>query len=98
MEPARIELAKAIDSTPIKAPICPIYQNVSAKGESDPIVIKANLLKQLTNPVRWTESVRNMLEDGADFFLELGPGSVLQGLVKRISSEEGKEVEITGQS
>lgn len=98
MEPARIELAKAIDSTPIKAPICPIYQNVSAKGESDPIVIKANLLKQLTNPVRWTESVRNMLEDGADFFLELGPGSVLQGLVKRISSEEGKEVEITGLS
>lgn len=98
MEPARLELAEAIASTPIKAPICPIYQNFSAKGESDPAVIKDNLLKQLTSPVRWTESVRNMLADGADFFLELGPGSVLQGLVKRISSAEGKEVEVSGQS
>jgi [acyl-carrier-protein] S-malonyltransferase len=98
MEPARLELAEAIASTPIKSPICPIYQNFSAKGESDPAVIKDNLLKQLTSPVRWTESVRNMLADGADFFLELGPGSVLQGLVKRISNAEGKEVEVSGLS
>lgn len=98
MEPAALELGRAIDATPIKAPKCPIYQNVSAKGETDPAVIKSNLLKQLTSPVRWSESVRNMLSNGATSFLELGPGTVLQGLVKRISSTEGKEVEISGLS
>lgn len=98
MEPAAVELAKAIASTPISAPRCPVFQNVSAKGESDPAVIKDNLLKQLTSPVRWTESVRGMLSAGADSFLELGPGSVLQGLVKRISAAEEKEVLIEGLS
>lgn len=85
MEDARIELAKAIDSTPFSAPACPIYQNVSATAESDPARIKSNLLAQLTSPVRWTQSVRAMLEDGAGSFLEIGPGAVLQGLVKRIA-------------
>ena len=98
MEPARAELAKAIEATPVSAPKCPVYQNASAKGETDPAIIKANLLRQLTSPVRWSESVRNMLAAGADSFLEIGPGTVLQGLVKRISSAEGKEVEIAGLS
>jgi len=96
MEPARAELAKAIEATEVKAPRCPIYQNVTAQPETDPIRIKDNLLKQLTSPVRWTQSVKNMLADGADDFLELGPGTVLQGLVKRISGAEGKEVAISG--
>ena len=96
MEPARAELAKAIEATEVKAPRCPIYQNVSAQPETDPVRIKDNLLKQLTSPVRWTQSVKNMLSDGADDFLELGPGTVLQGLVKRISGAEGKEVAING--
>ena len=94
MEPARAELAKAIEATEVKAPACPIYQNVTALPETDPVRIKENLLKQLTSPVRWTQSVKNMLADGADSFLELGPGTVLQGLVKRIAS--GSEVEING--
>ena len=85
MEPARAELAKAIEATEVKAPRCPIYQNVTALPETDPVRIKENLLKQLTSPVRWTQSVKNMLADGADFFLEIGPGTVLQGLVKRIA-------------
>ena len=84
MEPAREELAKAIEATPFKAPICPVYQNVTALPTTDPAVIKANCLKQLTNPVRWTQTVQNMLQDGATHFIELGPGTVLQGLVKRI--------------
>ncbi|MCR5520124.1 MAG: ACP S-malonyltransferase [Bacteroidales bacterium] len=96
MEPARAELAKAIEATEVKAPRCPIYQNVTAQPETDPVRIKDNLLKQLTSPVRWTQSVKNMLADGADDFLELGPGTVLQGLVKRISGAEGKEVAING--
>ena len=96
MEPARAELAKAIEATEVKAPRCPIYQNVTAQPETDPVRIKDNLLKQLTSPVRWTQSVKNMLSDGADEFLELGPGTVLQGLVKRISGAEGKEVAISG--
>ena len=87
MEPARAELAKAIDATPFAAPRCPIYQNVNAKAEKDPAVIKANLLAQLTSPVRWTQSVKQMVEDGATEFIELGPGAVLQGLIKRISPE-----------
>ena len=94
MEPARIELAKAIEATEFKTPVCPVYQNVSAKPETDPAVIKANLLAQLTSPVKWTQSVKNMLADGAASFTELGPGTVLQGLVKRIAGAEGKEVEI----
>lgn len=94
MEPARLELAKAIEQTEVKTPNCPIYQNVTAVAETDPQRIKDNLLKQLTSPVKWTQSVKNMMADGADQFLELGPGSVLQGLVKRISSAEGKEVTI----
>ena len=96
MEPARVELAKAIDATPVSAPRCPVFQNVTAKAETDPVRIKDNLLRQLTSPVRWTESVRGMLAAGADSFLEIGPGTVLQGLVKRICSAEGKEVEISG--
>ena len=90
MEPARVELGKAIEETEIVAPICPIYQNVTAMPTTDPAIIKENLLKQLTSPVRWTESVENMISDGARYFMEIGPGTVLQGLVKRISggSEE----------
>ena len=87
MEPARLELAEAIDKTPFKAPQCPVYQNVTALPSSDPDVIKDNLLKQLTSPVRWTQTVQNMVADGADHFLEIGPGTVLQGLVHRIAPE-----------
>ena len=96
MEPARAELAKAIEATEVKAPRCPIYQNVTALPETDPVRIKDNLLKQLTSPVRWTQSVKNMLADGATEFTELGPGTVLQGLVKRISGAAGLEVTIDG--
>jgi [acyl-carrier-protein] S-malonyltransferase len=87
MEPARLELAEAIDRTPFRTPACPVYQNVTALPSTDPAVIKDNLLKQLTSPVRWTRTVRNMVADGADHFLEIGPGTVLQGLVKRIAPE-----------
>lgn len=94
MEPARIELGKAIEETTIVTPVCPIYQNVSAQAVTDPQTIKKNLLAQLTSPVRWTQSVRNMLADGADYFMEIGPGTVLQGLVKRISAgTEGVTIE-----
>jgi len=85
MEPAREELAKGIESTPIQYPVCPVYQNVTALPSSDPLEIKKNLLQQLTAPVRWTQSVRNMISDGAESFVEIGPGNVLQGLVKKIS-------------
>ncbi|MGL6179096.1 MAG: ACP S-malonyltransferase [Tannerellaceae bacterium] len=84
MEPARAELAEAINATAFTAPICPIYQNVNAKPETQPEVIKENLVAQLTAPVRWTQSVLNMIADGADSFTEVGPGNVLQGLVKKI--------------
>lgn len=87
MEPARAELAEAIEKTPIHTPICPVYQNVDAKPHTDPAEIKANLVAQLTAPVRWTQSVQNMVADGADEFVELGPGKVLQGLVGKISRE-----------
>jgi [acyl-carrier-protein] S-malonyltransferase len=87
MEPARVELAKAIEATPFKAPRCPIYQNVTALPTTDPEVIKENVLKQLTSPVRWTLTVQNMIADGAGRFVEIGPGTVLQGLVGRISAE-----------
>ena len=94
MEPARVELGKAIEETRIVEPICPIYQKVSAQAVTDPQTIKKNLLAQLTSPVRWTQSVRNMLADGADYFMEIGPGTVLQGLVKRISAgTEGITIE-----
>lgn len=85
MEPAREALGKAIEATPFRMPRCPIYQNVTALPSTDPAVIKDNLLKQLTSPVRWTQTVQNMLADGVTRFVELGPGTVLQGLVKRIA-------------
>ncbi len=84
MEPARIELAAAIEKTNIKAPVCPIYQNVTAMPETNPEKIKANLMAQLTAPVRWTQTVQNMLKDNASSFTEVGPGQVLQGLIKKI--------------
>lgn len=84
MEMARVELAKAIESAPINTPICQIYQNVDAKPHTDPVEIKANLLKQLTSPVRWTQSVINMINDGMVEFVECGPGQVLTGLIGRI--------------
>lgn len=87
MEPARAELAEGIEKAVFSAPVCPVYQNVTAKPSTDPAEIKANLLAQLTSPVRWTQSVKNMLEDGACHFVELGPGKVLQGLIAKISTE-----------
>jgi [acyl-carrier-protein] S-malonyltransferase len=91
MEPARLELAEAIDKTPFRVPACPVYQNVTASPTTDPAVIKENLLRQLTSPVRWTQTVQNMVADSADYFLEIGPGTVLQGLVGRIAPEAVKE-------
>ncbi len=87
MEPARAELATAIAYTPIVDPRCPIYQNVDARGHKDPARIKANLIAQLTAPVRWTQIMRNMLTDGADNIVECGPGNVLQGLFKKLNKE-----------
>ena len=87
MEPARSELASAIKVTPINEPKCPVYQNVSTLGETNPETIKANLIAQLTAPVRWTQSIRNMIGAGADHFIELGPGAVLQGMIKKIDKD-----------
>jgi [acyl-carrier-protein] S-malonyltransferase len=87
MEPAREELAKAIEATSFQAPICPVYQNVNAKPSSDVAEIKRNLIAQLTSPVRWTQSVQNMVAGGATTFIECGPGKVLQGLVKKIAPQ-----------
>ncbi|QEM06522.1 ACP S-malonyltransferase [Mucilaginibacter rubeus] len=84
MEAARVELEAAIVATEIKAPICPIYQNIDAKPYTDPELIKHNLIAQLTGAVRWTQTVMHMLEDGATSFTEVGPGNVLQGLVKKV--------------
>ncbi len=84
MEPARKELAEAIYQTKFNTPVCAVYQNVSAKAETNPDVIKENLIAQLTSPVRWTQSVKQMATDGATEFIEVGPGVVLQGLVKKI--------------
>ena len=84
MEPARVELAKAIEAAPVSAPICLVYQNVDALPHTDPVEIKENLLKQLTSPVRWTHTVKNMIDDGMTEFVECGPGEVLTGLVGRI--------------
>ncbi len=86
MEPARAELASAINTTTVNKPICPVYQNVSTVGETAPETIKKNLVAQLTAPVKWTQSVQHMIADGATFFTEVGPGSVLQGLVKKIDA------------
>lgn len=87
MEPARLELSQAIEQTTFHSPICPCYQNVSAMPVSDPNLIKENLIKQLTAPVRWTLTVQNMIADGASEFIEVGPGQVLQGLVKKVDPE-----------
>lgn len=87
MEPARTELAHAIHETGFSKPVCPVYQNVNANPETDPVRIKENLIAQLTAPVRWTQSVVRMIADGADSFTEIGPGNVLQGLVKKINKE-----------
>ena len=85
MEPAKQELEKAIAEAPFQTPVCPVYQNVDAKPYTDPAAIKANLIAQLTAPVRWTYIVRNMLSDGVTEFTELGPGSVLQGLIRKVA-------------
>ena len=87
MEPAKVELQAAIEAAPFKVPVCPVYQNVDAKPYTDPEQIKANLIAQLTAPVRWTYIVQNMVADGADSFVELGPGAVLQGLIKKVSRD-----------
>ena len=87
MEPARQELAEAINTTAFNTPICPVYQNVTASAVTDPEAIKSNLIAQLTAPVRWTQSVQQMVADGATTFIEVGPGKVLQGLVKKIAPE-----------
>lgn len=87
MEPARVELSEAIEATPFSVPVCPVYQNVSTMGETDPATIKENLIAQLTSPVKWTQSVQQMIADGATEFVELGPGTVLQGLVSKINRE-----------
>jgi len=92
MEPARQELAAAIEQTEFHTPRCPIYQNVDAQPHTDPAEIRQNLLMQLTSPVRWTQTVRNMMADGASLFTEVGPGTVLQGLVKKIAPD----VEVAG--
>jgi [acyl-carrier-protein] S-malonyltransferase len=84
MEAARVELQHAIVHTEIKEPVCPIFQNIDAKPHTDPEIIKDNLIAQLTNPVRWTQTVTHMIEDGATSFTEVGPGNVLQGLVKKV--------------
>lgn len=85
MEPAKVELEAAIRATEYRTPVCPVYQNFDAKPYTDPEKIKANSIAQLTGPVRWTQTVQNMIADGADYFKELGPGTVLQGLIKKIN-------------
>ena len=84
MQPAKEELQAAIEKTEVKAPKCPVYQNVDAQAHVDPVEIKANLIAQLTSPVRWTKTVQNMIAAGADDFLECGPGKALQGMIGRI--------------
>lgn len=93
MEPARAELAEGIEKATFHTPVCPIYQNVTARPTTNAQEIKANLLTQLTSPVRWTQSVMNMIADGADKFIELGPGKVLQGLVSKTA---GSSVTVDG--
>ena len=89
MEPAKVELEAAIQATEIKTPKCPVYQNVDALPHTDPAEIKANLIAQLTAPVRWTKTIQQMIADGADEFIECGPGNVQQGLIKKIKAAAG---------
>ena len=91
MAPAQEELSEAIEAAEFQTPVCPVYQNVDGKPHTDPAEIKANLIKQLTSPVRWTQDVLAMIQDGATEFVELGPGSVLQGLVKKIDKTVATE-------
>jgi [acyl-carrier-protein] S-malonyltransferase len=91
MEPAKLELEAAIRSMVFNNPVCPIYQNVNAKPSVDPEIIKLNLVSQLTSPVRWTQIVINMISDGASSFIEVGPGNVLQGLIKKVNREIATE-------
>lgn len=92
MQPAQEELAEAIEAAEFHTPVCPVYQNVDGKPHTDPEEIKANLIKQLTSPVRWTQDVEAMIADGADDFTELGPGKVLQGLISKIN----RDVKVSG--
>lgn len=87
MEPARAELEEAIQNTAFNAPVCPVYQNVVAKGVTDPTVIQQNLIAQLTAPVKWTQTMRQMIHDGASQLIEVGPGKVLQGLIKKVDRQ-----------
>ncbi len=87
MEPARIELEEAINQTTFSAPACPVYQNATAQAVTDPDAIRSNLVAQLTAPVKWTQSVQNMITGGMDHFVEVGPGKVLQGLIKKINRQ-----------
>lgn len=87
MEPARVELAAAIEKTDIHTPICPVYQNVNALPMTNPVEIKENLIKQLTSPVKWTQIAKAMIADGAEEFIEVGPGNVLQGLIKKVKAD-----------
>jgi [acyl-carrier-protein] S-malonyltransferase len=87
MSEARVELSKAIGETSFNKPICPIYQNVNGIGETSVEKIKENLILQLTSPVKWTQSINQMINDGATEFIEIGPGKVLQGLIKKINRE-----------
>lgn len=91
MEPAKVELEQAISSTRFSKPICPVYQNVNARPSSNPEVIKSNLILQLTSPVKWTQSVVNMIADGAHSFTEVGPGNVLSGLIKKVNKDISAE-------
>ena len=95
MEPARAELEQAIAEVEFHAPVCPIYQNVDAAPQTDPEQIKANLIAQLTSPVRWTQIVKNMIADGVEEFTELGPGNVLQGLIKKADANAVAESKAT---
>lgn len=91
MEPARLELEEAIKNTTFNKPVCPVYQNVNARPSVDPEIIKLNLVSQLTSPVRWTQCIINMISDGATSFVEVGPGCVLSGLIKKVNREMSTE-------
>ena len=95
MEPARAELEQAISEVEFHTPVCPIYQNVDAKPYTDPEQIKANLIAQLTAPVRWTQIAQAMVADGVEAFTELGPGTVLQGLIKKVDANVSVESKAT---
>jgi [acyl-carrier-protein] S-malonyltransferase len=91
MEPARKELEEVIQQTSFNKPVCPVYQNVNAKPSTDPEAIKHNLITQLDHPVLWTQTIQNMINDGAESFTEVGPGNVLQGLIKKINRQAQAE-------